>query len=227
MSVRFKIILSNVAVSISINIWFYFFVITRYMHTHVLTAAIIVIQGKKFEDYLNNAMGILTGIQITSLHTITFTWNHSLARSKLSTFKRVWWSMPMPTWGFQTTSETFQVLYDALPKGALEFSDREQIFSKIGENWAKNHLHPSLNFIFFLKNGDRTTGFLNWAPVLWKSWSSCGDRLNFCIFEGFSEKPLRIMICLIWKPWYVSIGFCGKKGMASLKRWLHPLEWTS
>ena len=23
------------------------------MHTHVLTAAIIVIQGKKFEDYLN------------------------------------------------------------------------------------------------------------------------------------------------------------------------------
>ena len=59
------------------------------MHTHVLTAAIIVIQGKKFEDYLINAMAILSGSQFTFLHTITFTRNHCLARTKLITFKRV------------------------------------------------------------------------------------------------------------------------------------------
>ena len=44
--------------------------------------------------------------------------------------------------------------------------------SDISTNWTKNQLHPFLNFIIFLKNGDKPIEFLNWAPVFWKFLSS-------------------------------------------------------
>ena len=72
--------------------------------------------------------------------TITFTWNRCVASllSKLGTFhdsvmqyKSA--AMCMPTWGFQNTSEKFQIkyiLYDVLPKGASEVPEEKVKSSK-------------------------------------------------------------------------------------------------